>query len=109
MTNRFITLAAAAALFLGVYGQARADNMVPITTIGHWQISADATLCKADGAYQDGTLLTFYINEKGAASIAVEHPKWSIPRGTYEIFMQVDRAPPTVHKATGNNSYVIWP
>lgn len=103
-----LPLAAAAALSLGVYGEARAE-MAPYTTIAHWRITADAELCKASGEYQDGTVLNFYINAKGAAAVGIENQKWTtLPKGTYEVTMQVDRAAPTTLEAKAGPGWVVW-
>src|SRR4051812_25934299 len=107
MTNRFTTLAAAAAFFLGFSAPASAE-MVPLQTIGHWQITADAALCKARGEYQDGTNLVFSINNKGGLGISIGNDAWAIPKGEYEITMQVDRAAPTDYAAWANTNYVLW-
>jgi hypothetical protein len=108
MTNRFTTLAAAAALFLGLSAPASAGDMAPIGTIGHWQITANETLCKAHGEYQDGTNLEFAINAKGGLSISIGNNAWAIPEGKYEITMQVDRTAPTDHAARAKANYVVW-
>jgi hypothetical protein len=103
MTNRFTTLAAAAALFLGFYGQAQADQ-----TIGHWTISFHDQFCDASGVFQDGTRLEFSINAKGALIVTVVNPQWSIPRGRHQVEMQVDRAETETFEATANRDYVMW-
>lgn len=114
MNSKLSTLAAAAALFTGFTvfagfsAPARAD-MVPLQTIAHWQISADAELCKARGEYQDGTSLIFYLNSKGAASVGIENLKWTaLPRGSYEIVTQVDRTAPITNEGLGGPGWVNW-
>jgi hypothetical protein len=110
MTNRFTTLAAAAALFLGVAGQARAaaDDMTPYATVGHWQIKADAVLCTAHGEYQDGTYLDVSINAYGVATISMVDPKWNIPKGTYSVTSWIDRAPTETFTAKAEGIWVGW-
>jgi hypothetical protein len=109
MTNRFTTLAAAAALFLGVCGQARAgDNMAPITTIGHWKLAASSKLCQASGKYADDTALEFSINDLGAAFISIVNPEWKIPKGDYEIASWIDGAPASTFKATAKDTWLFW-
>jgi hypothetical protein len=114
MTNRFTTLAAAAALFTGFLvfagfsGPARAE-MKPLQTIAHWKVTADDTLCDASGEFRDGTLLEFSINMNRVLVISVVNEKWSIPKGSYEVVMQVDRAEPHTVEADASGSHVIWP
>lgn len=102
-----LPLAVASALSLGFYGEARAETQ-PIGKVGHWQISADETLCKARGVYADGTSLDFYMNNQGGMWIGIENPKWAVPEGDYQVTMQVDRAAPTTHNAKGNGNFVMW-
>jgi hypothetical protein len=109
MKNRFTTLAAAAAIFLGLSAPASAaDELVSLGKVGLWQVSADATLCRASLEYEDDAVLTFGINSKGGAGIAIENPKWSIPEGKYQVVSWVDRAKPTTFPATASGRAVIW-
>jgi hypothetical protein len=104
-----LPLAAAAALFLGVVGPARAAaEWTPLGKIGHWKIQATEKLCEASGAFRDGNLLEFTIGSSGVAIITVVDPKWRIPEGDYEIVTQVDRAPPQTFTASGKKSWVMW-
>jgi hypothetical protein len=105
------TLAAAAALFTGFFSgfsaPARAE-MVPFKTIGHWTLLSDETLCKARGEYADGTSLVFAINAKGVLVLGIENDAWEIPKGEYQITMQVDRAAPVSHTAKAGPGWVFW-
>jgi hypothetical protein len=99
------TLAAAA--FLGFSAPASAE-MVPFKTIGHWTLLSDETLCKARGEYADGTRLVFAINAKGVLVLGIENDAWEIPKGEYQITMQVDRAAPVSHTAKAGPGWVFW-
>src|SRR5687768_8696313 len=109
MTNRFTTLAAAAALFIGLSAPASAaDELVLLGKVGLWQVSADATLCRASLEYEDDAVLTFGINAKGGAGIAIENPQWSIPEGKYQVVSWVDRSKPITFPATASGRAVMW-
>lgn len=111
--RRIVPLAAAVALLAGISAPAWAvrstlPDMTHIATIGHWEISADATLCNAIGAYQNGTELHFTINAKGGAMIGVVNPNWHIPEGSYEVVTQVDRAPPQTATANAKDDWLVF-
>jgi hypothetical protein len=109
MTNRFTTLAAAAALFIGLTAPAAAgDDFVSLGSIGPWSLAADATVCRAEAAYKNGTSLDFFINSKGGAHMAVVHPNWNIPSGEYEVEVWVDRATATRFTAKATEGWVLW-
>jgi hypothetical protein len=103
-----LPLAAAAALFLGVVGSARASDMEPYGTVGHWQINGNDKVCRAHSDFQNGTTLTFYINVSGGLSISIRNPKWDIPEGKYEVSAQVDRTNPGRMTAAGYGTVVFF-
>jgi hypothetical protein len=103
-----LPLAVAAALSIGFYGEARAGDWTSQGTVGPWQMEATDKVCKARSFYKNGTQLHFAINAKGAAMIGITNPDWSIPEGSYEVVMQVDRAVPSPITATGKNHYVLF-
>jgi hypothetical protein len=109
MTNRFTTLAAAAALLIGLSAPAMAVEITLLQTIGHWKVRTVDKLCIATGEFKDGTLLEFVINAKGALLVSVDNQNWSIPEGhDYEVVMQVDRAEAKTFRAAANKTYVYW-
>jgi len=104
-----LPLTAAAALFFGFYGEARAaDGWTPLSKIGHWQIRHSSKVCDASGVFADGTRLEFSINANQVGLITVVDPKWSIPKGDYDVVTQVDRAPSSKVEAHGEDSWVMW-
>jgi hypothetical protein len=111
MNFKLSTLAAVAALLAFCLPEARAEDMAPmefIGAVGQWRINANDKLCQAKALYADDTVLEFVINSRGAAFISIENPKWTIPKGDYEIFWWVDRAPVTTHTAAGRNTWLWW-
>jgi hypothetical protein len=108
MTNRFTTLAAAAALFIGLSAPAAADDYVTVATVGTWTILADETLCKAQSEYEDGSTLTFGINAKGGAALSIDDPKWSIPEGEFPVVAWVDRIERRTFTATAKDTWIVF-
>jgi hypothetical protein len=108
MTNRFTTLAAAAALFLNASTAVHAGDMTRLPSVDHWKMAADDEVCRAEGSYLNGTFLHFFINAKGGMYLGVSHPEWSIPDGSYNVTAQVDRAPATTFKANASDGWVVW-
>jgi hypothetical protein len=95
MTNHFTNLAAAAALFTGLSAPASAaDPEVSLGTAGGWDMSADNDTCAGGKKYANGTSLIF------------DNPAWKIPKGTYPVVAQVDRAPPVTFQAHANGDLV---
>jgi hypothetical protein len=103
-----LPLAAAAALFLGVVGPAAAGDETPLGTIGHWQMTAKDGFCQARGAYKNGTHLSFVINDKGVAMISIENDNWHIPKGSYPVEVQVDRAGRDTATATADDGWIVF-
>jgi hypothetical protein len=108
MNFKLSTLAAAAALLVNCSAPVMAGDYVPLRTIGHWQLRASDHVCDASGVFRDGTRLEFAINTKGALIISVVNPKWSIPKGVYDVVMQVDRAEAKTFAAEAHNAAVDW-
>jgi hypothetical protein len=104
-------LAAAAALFLGFSAPASAaadDDLVPYTTVGHWQIMSSDNECRAHSYYQNGTTLGFYVDVSGHVSIGIGNPKWNIPEGEYAVSAQVDQTKPGHMTARGNRTWIVF-
>jgi hypothetical protein len=108
MTNRFTTLAAAVAIFVGFSAPAAADDYVPLQSIGHWKIRANATVCDARGTFEDGTRLDFSINAHAAVVFTVVNPSWRIPEGKYDVVTQVDRSAQRTSEADAFGDHVMW-
>src|SRR4051812_26544278 len=109
MTNRFTTLAAAAALFLGFSAAASAaDDYVSLGTAGGWNISANSTGCLGRRDYANSTTLSFAIRTDGKGRISIWNDNWSIPKGKYPVNLSVDRFPPvTFEGETGDTGKVV--
>jgi hypothetical protein len=108
MTNRFTTLAAAAALFACLPGLASAADVRFLGRVGPWKIAADDKMCHASLQYEDDGFLFFSVSSDGRATVGVGHPKWDIPDGTYKVNAWVDRGSPVQFKADASKSVVIW-
>jgi hypothetical protein len=107
MTNHFTNLAAAAALFTGLSAPASAaDPEVSLGTAGGWDMSADNDTCAGGKKYANGTSLIFGVRTDGVAVIVIDNPAWKIPKGTYPVVAQVDRAPPVTFQAHANGDLV---
>jgi hypothetical protein len=107
MTNRFTTLAAAAALFIGLSAPAAAD-MTSLGAVGPWQIAADAEVCQAVAPYKNGTQLYFFINANGALVLGVARPNWAIPAGNYQVSVGVDTTERRSHTAKAADGWIVW-
>jgi hypothetical protein len=110
MTNRFTTLAAAAALLIGLAGSARATGAeVSLGAAGGWQMRADDEVCIGTMAFTNGTTLGFAVHVNGRGAIVIENKKWNIPKGDYPVVSSIDRTKPVTFKAKGDGQTVVWP
>jgi|SRR4051794_8390420 hypothetical protein len=109
MTNRFTTLAAAAALFIDLSAPVWAgDDVVSIGSVGPWQLRTFKDACIAVAPFKNGTSLEFWLSAKGWTATSINNSDWAIPKGDYEVVMQVDRAAPEVFKGHAEKDWVIW-
>jgi hypothetical protein len=102
------TLAATAALFICLSAPAQAGDWASQGTIGPWRMAASASACEARAAYKNGTELIFAINARGANMIAIANPNWHIPKGSYEVVVQVDRSTPDKAKADADDDFLVF-
>jgi hypothetical protein len=110
MTNRFTTLAAAAALFIGLSGPAQAEDDVSLGTIGSWQLTAGTLYCDAKITYLFGQRMQFFIGLAGlGTSIGIFDKHWDIPIGSYEVVVQVDQTSPVTVTAKVGGHWVYIP
>jgi hypothetical protein len=110
MTNRFTTLAATAALFIGLSGSAAAADPVKIGTAAGWTIYSGSDSCAGGREFANGTALSFVVGSSGVGAIVISNPKWNIPDGDYSVFASVDRTTPHKFpaKAEGKHVVLIW-
>jgi hypothetical protein len=92
MTNRFTTLAAAAAIFLGLSAPAAADPLSVLGSAGGWRIKGNHEACVGDRWFaENGTTLAFAVYVSGSAAILIQNRLWDIPAGTYPVTVSIDR------------------
>lgn len=108
MNFKLSTLAAAAALLVNCSAPAMAGDWTLQGAVGPWQMETTDKVCKARTAYKNGTQLHFAINANGAAIIGITNPDWKIPKGSYDVVMQVDRAVPATVSATAKDHYLLF-
>ncbi|GEO43494.1 hypothetical protein SAE02_76420 [Skermanella aerolata] len=109
MTNRFVTLAAAAAFCLSLSSPALAADYVPLGNAGGWNISSDGSVCAGSQDFTNDTALTFIISAKGKAVIFIQNNAWNIPKGDYSALVSVDRGNPTVFAGMAEGKVVALP
>jgi hypothetical protein len=110
MINRFTTLAAAAALFIGLSGSAAVADQVKIGTAAGWSIYSDGVSCAGGREFANGTALSFVVGASGMGAIVISNSKWNIPDGDYSVVASVDRTKPAKFpaKAEGKHVVLIW-
>ena len=101
MTNRFTTLAAAAALFLSLSAPAAAAPLSVLGSAGGWTIKGNHEACVGDRSFaENGTTLAFVAYVSGSAAIYIQNRRWNIPAGTYPVTVSIDRGASATFKTS---------
>jgi hypothetical protein len=111
MTNRFTTLAATAALFIGFSGPAVAANKtVALGTVGGWKILSLSNTCFGEALFENETRLTHALYPGGKALLFVRKDQWDMPNGPVTVFASIGELPasPLQAKAEGKFLYIPW-
>jgi hypothetical protein len=111
MTNRFTTLAAAAAIFLGFSAPAAAAGSPTKShgAAGGWEIVSDSAGCAGSKVFANDTGLTFIFMFDGSTAISIGSEKWNIPKGEYPVTAAVDRAPTSKFRGHAGGRFVVLP